>query len=173
TVDPRAQLRECRMAAQVKPAPIQLSIETPAVLETAWSDLTDPDRVTEWFTDVSPLGAPGDPYRIDFGDSSVEGVVVDVQPGRRFAHTWRWEGADMDEQTLVSWTVEAGGEDGTAGPLQQHGVPAVTRGRGSRSRTGAGGRRRRARRRGTTTPATGRHTSRTSRRCSRADPALP
>ena len=30
------------MAAQVKPAPIQLSIETPADLETAWAALTDP-----------------------------------------------------------------------------------------------------------------------------------
>ena len=36
------------MATQVKPAPIQLSIETPADLETAWAALTDPDRVTEW-----------------------------------------------------------------------------------------------------------------------------
>ena len=114
------------MAAPVKPAPIQLSIETPADLETAWSALTDPDRVTEWFTDVSPLGAPGDPYRIDFGDSSVEGVVVDVQPGRRFAHTWRWEGADMDEQTLVSWTVEAVGDDGTRISLEHTGWPATT-----------------------------------------------
>jgi len=114
------------MAAQVKPAPIQLSIETPADLETAWSALTDPDRVTEWFTDVSPLGAPGDPYRIDFGDSSVEGVVVDVQPGRRFAHTWRWEGADTDEQTLVSWTIEAVGDDGTRISLEHTGWPATT-----------------------------------------------
>ena len=114
------------MAAQVKPAPIQLSIETPADLETAWSALTDPDRVTEWFTDVSPLGAPGDPYRIDFGDSSVEGVVVDVQPGRRFAHTWRWEGADADEQTLVSWTVDAVGDDGTRISLEHTGWPATT-----------------------------------------------
>jgi uncharacterized protein YndB with AHSA1/START domain len=114
------------MAAQVKPAPIQLSIETPADPETAWSALTDPDRVTEWFTDVSPLGAPGDPYRIDFGDSSVEGVVVDVQPGRRFAHTWRWEGADADEQTLVSWTVDAVGDDGTRISLEHTGWPATT-----------------------------------------------
>ena len=114
------------MAAQVKPAPIQLSIETPADLETAWSALADPDRVTEWFTDVSPLGAPGDPYRIDFGDSSVEGVIVDVQPGRRFAHTWRWEGADADEQTLVSWTVEAVGDDGTRISLEHTGWPATT-----------------------------------------------
>ena len=58
--------------------------------------------------------SPGDPYRIDFGDSSVEGVIVDVQPGRRFAHTWRWEGSDADEQTLVSWTVEAAAGGGIA-----------------------------------------------------------
>ena len=114
------------MATQVKPEPIVLSIETPADVETAWSALTDPDRVAEWFTDVSPLGAIGDPYRIDFGDSAVEGVIVDVQPGRRFAHTWRWEGADADEQTLVSWTVEAVGDDGTRISLEHTGWPATT-----------------------------------------------
>ena len=141
------------MATTVKPAPIVLSIETPADIETAWEALTDPDRVTEWFTDVSPLGVAGDPYRIDFGDSSVEGVVVDVQPGRRFAHTWRWEGADADEQTLVAWTVEA--------------LPGA--GHGSRWSTPAGRRPRATTRRGTTTPATGRRTWRTSRRCSRAE----
>jgi uncharacterized protein YndB with AHSA1/START domain len=43
------------MATTVKPAPILLSIETPADIETSWEALTDPDRVTEWFTDVSPL----------------------------------------------------------------------------------------------------------------------
>ena len=115
------------MATLVRPAPIQLSIETPADVEAAWAALTDPDRVTEWFTDVSPVGAPGDPYRIDFGDSSVEGVVVDVRPGQRFAYTWRWEGADLDEQTLVSWTVEPVGDDGTRISLEHGGWPATTR----------------------------------------------
>jgi uncharacterized protein YndB with AHSA1/START domain len=115
------------MATQVKPAPIVLSIETPADAEAAWAALTDPDRVTEWFTDVSPVGAPGDPYRIDFGDSSVEGVIVDVQEGRRFAYTWRWEAADDDEQTLVSWTIEPVGDDGTRISLEHTGWPATTR----------------------------------------------
>jgi uncharacterized protein YndB with AHSA1/START domain len=114
------------MATQVKPEPIVLSIETPADVETAWSALTDPDRVAEWFTDVSPLGAIGDPYRIDFGDSAVEGVIVDVQPGRRFAYTWRWEGSDAGEQTLVSWTVEPVGDDGTRISLEHTGWPSTT-----------------------------------------------
>ena len=115
------------MATQVKPEPIVLSIETPADAEMAWAALTDPDRVTEWFTDVSPLGALGDPYRIDFGDSAVEGVIVDVREGRRFAYTWRWEAADDDEQTLVSWTIEPVGDDGTRISLEHSGWPATTR----------------------------------------------
>ena len=115
------------MATLVKPQPIVLSIETPADPETAWDALTDPDRVAEWLTDVSPIGVAGDPYRIDFGDSAVEGVIVDVQPQRRLAYTWRWEGADADEQTLVSWTVEAVGDDGTRISIEHTGWPATTR----------------------------------------------
>jgi len=114
------------MATQVKPPPIRLSIETPADPEAAWLALTDPDRVTEWFTDISPIGRVGDPFRIDFGDSTVEGVVVDLQPGSRFAHTWRWEDADADEQTLVAWTVEAVGDDGSRISLEHSGWPATT-----------------------------------------------
>jgi uncharacterized protein YndB with AHSA1/START domain len=115
------------MATLVRPAPILLSIEAPADTELAWETLTDPDRVAEWFTDVSPIGAPGDPYRIDFGDSAVEGVVVDVLAGRRFAHTWRWEGADADEQTLVAWTVEALPVGGSRISIEHSGWPATTR----------------------------------------------
>jgi uncharacterized protein YndB with AHSA1/START domain len=115
------------MATVVKPAPIVLSIETPAEPEMAWEALTDPDRVAEWFTDISPIGAVGDPFRIDFGDSAVDGVVVDVQEGLRFAHTWRWEGADADEQTLVSWTVEALPGGGSRISLEHSGWPATTR----------------------------------------------
>jgi uncharacterized protein YndB with AHSA1/START domain len=115
------------MATTVRPAPIALSIEVPSDVEAAWLALTDPDRVDEWFTDVSPVGAPGDPYRIDFGDSAVEGVIVDVKPGSRFAYTWRWEGADADEQTLVAWTIEPVGDDGVRISLEHSGWPATTR----------------------------------------------
>jgi uncharacterized protein YndB with AHSA1/START domain len=114
------------MATLVKPQPIVLSIETPADPETAWEALTDPDRVAEWFTDVSPIGIAGDPYRIDFGDSAVVGVIVDVQPLLRLAYTWRWEGAEADEQTLVAWTVEAVGDDGTRITVEHTGWQATT-----------------------------------------------
>ena len=114
------------MATSVRPAPILLSIETPADADLAWEAITDPDRVAEWFTDISPIGSPGDPFRIDFGDSAVEGVVVDIQDGRRFAHSWRWEGDDTDDQTLVVWTVEALPSGGSRISLEHGGWPATT-----------------------------------------------
>lgn len=86
-------------------APIRLSIETPAAPDVAWEAITDPDRIVEWFTTASALGRVGDPYRLDFGDSVVEGVVVTVDPGRSFSHTWSWTDSGSDE-TVVTWTVE-------------------------------------------------------------------
>ena len=87
--------------------PIVLEIDTVAPAEAAWAALTVPDRVAEWFTDVSPLGAVGAPYRLDFGDGSiVDGVVQIVEPEHRFAHTWVWLDASPRQETLVTWTVE-------------------------------------------------------------------
>ena len=86
--------------------PIRLSIETPADAETAWLAITDPDRIAEWFTDASPLGGVGDAYRLDFGDSAVDGRILAVETGRGFSHTWSWDGGDDTEPTVVSWTVE-------------------------------------------------------------------
>jgi uncharacterized protein YndB with AHSA1/START domain len=92
--------------------PIVLEIETAAQPPDAWAALTVPERIAEWFTDASPLGSVGTVYRLDFGDGSVvEGVVTELEPGRRFAHTWAWADAEPDQQTVVSWSVEplAGG----------------------------------------------------------------
>jgi len=87
--------------------PIILEIVVPVPATDAWEALTDPTRVAEWFTDVTPLGAVGDVYRLDFGDGSVvEGVVREVEAGRRFAHTWAWVDAEPHQETLVTWTVE-------------------------------------------------------------------
>ncbi len=89
-------------------APIRLSIETRARPATAWAYLTDPDRIADWFTDATPLGDIGDPYRLDFGEGSVvTGRVVAVAPGRSFSHSWAWEDAGPGEETIVTWTVEA------------------------------------------------------------------
>lgn len=87
--------------------PIVLSIETPAAPDDAWAALTDPDRIVEWFTEASPLGAVGDRYRLDFGDGSiVEGVLRLVEPGRQFAHTWAWIDGEPSQETLVTWSIE-------------------------------------------------------------------
>jgi uncharacterized protein YndB with AHSA1/START domain len=101
--------------------PIRLAVETPAEPDEAWDALTDPDRIAEWFTEASPLGRPGDAYRLDFGDSLVEGEIVSLDPGRSFAHTWTWQGDETAEPTLVTWTVEARPGGGTVIILEHGG----------------------------------------------------
>lgn len=96
------------------PLPIDRTIRTSASPGRAWAALTDPDDVAGWLTEASRVGRVGDPYRLDFGDGSVvAGVVVELEPGRTFSHTWSWVGAEDHEETLVAWTV-APGEDGGA-----------------------------------------------------------
>lgn len=93
--------------------PIVLQIRTAASPADAWAALTKPERIAEWFTDASPLGAVGEPYRLDFGDGTVvEGVVTALEPGVRFAHTWAWADVEPRQETLVSWTVEPLGDGG-------------------------------------------------------------
>jgi len=96
-------------------APIRLTIMTAAAPGTAWSAITDPARVAAWFTAASPVGQIGDPYVLDFGEGSVvHGTIVELDPGRRFAHRWAWLDADPRQETLVTWTVrptEAGGSE--------------------------------------------------------------
>ena len=94
--------------------PIVLEIETAVPAGDAWTALTDPARVAEWFTEATPLGDVGDPYRLDFGEGSVvSGTVRMVEPGRRFAHTWAWVDAEPRQETLVTWTVEPLADGGT------------------------------------------------------------
>jgi uncharacterized protein YndB with AHSA1/START domain len=86
--------------------PIDLSVDVPVPPADAWRAVTDPARIAEWFTDASPLGPVGSPYRLDFGEGSiVGGVVLEVHDGRSFSHSWRWEGADDAETTTVTWSV--------------------------------------------------------------------
>jgi len=95
--------------------PIRLVIRTPVPPEVAWTYVTDPDRVEEWFTAASPVGAVGDSYVLDFGEGSVvQGEIVEVEPGRRFAHRWAWLDAEPRQETTVTWNirpVEGGGSE--------------------------------------------------------------
>ena len=87
--------------------PIVIEIEVPAAPERAWSAVTDPVEVSEWFADVTPADGVGSPYRIDFGDgSAVEGRIKVLDDGQRLAYTWRWADDEAGPTTLVTWDVE-------------------------------------------------------------------
>ncbi len=86
---------------------IRLRAETEASPATLWAWLTEPEKLATWFSAATPLGAPGDPYVLDFGDgSAVEGTVRAVDARHSFSHTWRWRDDPDTSATLVSWTVE-------------------------------------------------------------------
>ncbi len=94
--------------------PIELTAITTADPATAWTALTDPARVAEWFAGAEPVGPVGSPYRLDFGDGSViEGAVRELVPGHRLAYTWAWAGQEPPTETLVGWDVEPDPDGGT------------------------------------------------------------
>ncbi len=101
--------------ADEPPEPIDLTIDTGARPHRVWAALTDPVLVSDWFTDASPIGRVGDPYRLDFGEGSViDGVITELEPDHRFAYTWTWADADAHEETMVAWTItprEDGGSE--------------------------------------------------------------
>jgi len=99
---------EAEVTDAVGVAPIEIIVETGAKPELVWRTLVEPERVALWLTDASAPRNVGEPYRLDFGDATVvRGEVVTFEPGRVFAHTWAWEGADEREITRITWTIEA------------------------------------------------------------------
>lgn len=95
--------------------PIRLVTVLPVPPDVAWAYLTDPERVVEWLTEASEVGDVGSSYRLDFGEGSVvEGAIVVLEQGRRFAHGWAWLDAEPRQETLVTWTLRpdaAGGSE--------------------------------------------------------------
>ncbi len=102
--------------------PIVLAVETPASPDDAWHALTDPVVVADWFTEASPLGPVGAPYRLDFGDGSVIlGTVRSLVPGRSFSHGWAWAAEPPGPETLVTWSVDPLPEGGCRVTLRHDG----------------------------------------------------
>ena len=64
--------------------------------ETVWEFLTDPEKIRRWKgLSVSFDARVGDDYRIDvLPDNVAAGEVVELDPPRRLAYTWGWEGSD-------------------------------------------------------------------------------
>jgi uncharacterized protein YndB with AHSA1/START domain len=102
--------------------PIDLSVDTPLSAADAWTAITDPVRIAEWFTEAPALGPVGSQYRLDFGDGSiVGGTVLAVEPGRSFAYAWRWDGSPEAETTTVTWSVAARPEGGSTVRIRHDG----------------------------------------------------
>ena len=102
--------------------PITLSATTTGSPAAAWAALTEPALVLEWFTEASPVGSVGSPYRLDFGDGSVvAGRIRAVERGRRLAYTWAWVDEGPVQETLVSWTLEPVPGGGTRVILEHSG----------------------------------------------------
>ena len=101
--------------------PIVIVRDTAASPEAAWEALVRPELVERWLTTASPVVGEGAPYRLDFGDSVVEGVVTELHVGRRLAYTWAWSDATPRQVTLVSWEVEAIPDGGSRVTLRHGG----------------------------------------------------
>jgi uncharacterized protein YndB with AHSA1/START domain len=102
--------------------PITLKATTSGSPAAAWAALTDPMLVVEWFTEASPVGPVGSPYRLDFGDGSViSGRIQALEPGHRLAYSWAWADTEPVEETLVTWTIEPLPDGGTEVTLEHDG----------------------------------------------------
>ena len=75
-VGPPAAFRTLREVAMPSIPPIVVARDTHASPAESWAAIVEPERVALWFATVTPAGPVGSPYRIDFGDSAVEGVVL-------------------------------------------------------------------------------------------------
>ncbi len=54
-----------------------------------WAAITTPERIADWFAAADLDLRIGGHYRLAFGDGTkVEGVIVELEPLRRLAHTW-------------------------------------------------------------------------------------
>lgn len=83
----------------------------PASPEEVWEELTDPDRLSEWFaTDVELEVAEGGRGRFRWENGEERHAVVEeVEEGRRLAYTW----SDEDgRESHVGFTLDEV-EDGT------------------------------------------------------------
>lgn len=78
---------------------LEMELEIAARPETVFGFFTDPDAFGSWMGgaigDASIDPRPGGAVRVDFpGEVAVRGEVAAIEPPRRFAFTWGYEGSD-------------------------------------------------------------------------------
>ncbi|MGE0599811.1 MAG: ArsR/SmtB family transcription factor [Dehalococcoidia bacterium] len=88
-----------------------------ATPERVWEAITRGDQTVAWFHETTLTGElkPGAPFQLVSreGDSAVDGEVLEIDPPRRFVHTWKanW-GPDFanDRPSRVTWELTPMGE---------------------------------------------------------------
>jgi uncharacterized protein YndB with AHSA1/START domain len=98
---------------------LHISRSLPASPEGVWRAFTDPDALAAWFwpTRFAPAVAadvrPGGRYRIDGPGAgiAVGGEYVAVNPPRRLAFTWQWDGESTQTRVTVELTPSRTGTD--------------------------------------------------------------
>lgn len=84
--------------------------------EKLWESLTNGQLTPNYFfgTVVTSSFERGAPIRYDLPDGTptVDGVVLECEPGKRLVHTWiiRYDPALADETSTVQWHIEPRGK---------------------------------------------------------------
>jgi uncharacterized protein YndB with AHSA1/START domain len=97
-----------------------------APAEAVFPFLVEPDKMLRWMgTEAELEPIPGGRFCLDVNGNTAIGAYLEVDPPRRVAFTWGWEGsAEVPPgSTTVTVTLAADG-DGTLVELRHTGLPA-------------------------------------------------
>jgi uncharacterized protein YndB with AHSA1/START domain len=87
---------------------IRLSIDVNADPEAVFRALVDPAQLDRYIASSASI-EPEVGGRYDFGWAEHGPMrILELEPGRRFAYTWNYEGDDHAANTVVTWTLEGG-----------------------------------------------------------------
>jgi uncharacterized protein YndB with AHSA1/START domain len=106
---------------------VEVEVRVEAPPEAVFGYFVEPDLYVRWQgsrADLDPR--PGGRYRVEMEDGSVAaGEYLEVDPPRRVAFTWGWEGKEdlRPGSTTVEVTLEADG-DATVVRLRHFGLPS-------------------------------------------------
>lgn len=93
--------------AEVKLGDVQLEVDIEASPEEVFSALIDPEKLAKYIA-VEPVVDPevGGRYDYGWGDGPIK--ILELDPGRRLSHSWKFE-SEGEPETVVTWTLEGSG----------------------------------------------------------------
>ena len=94
----------------------------PAPAERIWRALTEPHLMAEWLMSADGGPARDDAFRLTADWGSIDCRVIESEPPRRLAYSWRGLGMD----TVVTWTLTPEG-GGTRVRMEQAGFTDADR----------------------------------------------